>query len=69
MRISRRNENFTKCNKNKKNKILRVTRREALNINITKISGNYSKIFAAPSLSRNPGIEKKTKKLQKQCIM
>lgn len=38
-----------------------MTRREALNINITKISGNYSKMFAAPSLSRNPGIEKNKK--------
>lgn len=44
-----------------KNKILRVTQRETLNINITKISGNYSKMFAAPSLSRNSGIEKNKK--------
>lgn len=48
-----------------KNKILRVTQRETLNINISKISGNYSKMFAAPSLSRNPGIEKNKKKITK----
>lgn len=63
-------ENLTNCNKNKKIKILRVTRRETLNIPYYKNKWQLFQNVCCSELETKSGNRKKNKKsLQKQCIM